>query len=57
LRSRAAAVAVADDPTFYPSTDEMGEPTLQVSIAVLLLALIEPWLVLQGGGARGKRRT
>src|SRR5580693_299009 len=48
MRPRAAAVAVADDPSFYPSTDDMGEPTLQVSIAVLLLALLERWLVLQG---------
>jgi Uma2 family endonuclease len=48
MSTAAVARAVADDPTFYPSTDHMGESTLQVSIAVLLLALIERWLVSRG---------
>jgi Putative restriction endonuclease len=39
---------VVDDPTFYPDTDDMGEPTLQISISILLLALIERWLAARG---------
>jgi Uma2 family endonuclease len=48
MSTAAVARAVVDDPTFYPSTDHMGESTLQVSIAVLLLGLIERWLELRG---------
>jgi Uma2 family endonuclease len=48
MSSAAAQRAVVDDPTFYPATDDMGEPTLQVSISVLLLALLQRWLVSRG---------
>jgi Uma2 family endonuclease len=48
MPSAAASRAVVADPTFYPSTDDMGEPTLQVSISVLLLALLHRWLVSRG---------
>jgi hypothetical protein len=48
MSTAAVARAVVDDPTFYPSTDHVGESTLQVSIAVLLLALIERWLASRG---------
>jgi hypothetical protein len=44
----AAARRPIDDPTIYPSTDDMGDPTLQVSISILLIALIERWLAARG---------
>jgi hypothetical protein len=44
----APARALVDAPTFYPSTDDMGEPTLHVSISILLRALIERWLASRG---------
>jgi Uma2 family endonuclease len=49
----AAATASAfrgfvEDPTIYPETDDMGESTLQISISVLLMALIERWLAMCG---------
>ena len=48
MPTRAAARAVAFDPTVYPSTDNMGDPTLQVSIAVMLLGLLEGWVASRG---------
>src|SRR5579863_6024757 len=44
----AAAQRVIDDPTLYPATDDMGDPTLQVSISLLLIALIERLLASRG---------
>jgi Uma2 family endonuclease len=46
--SSAAARRTIDDPTIYPSTDDMGDPTLQISISLLLVALIERWLASRG---------
>jgi Uma2 family endonuclease len=37
-----------EDPTVYPVSDDMGEPTLQTLIAVMLLALLKRWLAEQG---------
>ena len=48
MSSAAASRAVVEDPTFYPSTDNMGDPTLQTSISVLALALIQRWLASRG---------
>jgi hypothetical protein len=48
MSSAAALRVVVDDPTFYPATDDMGDPTLQISISVLLLALLQRWLASRG---------
>jgi Uma2 family endonuclease len=48
MSSAAAQRVVVDDPTFYPATDDMGDPTLQIAISVLLLALVERWLASRG---------
>jgi Uma2 family endonuclease len=37
-----------DDPTFYPSTDDMGEDTIQRLITELLRPLLERYLAAQG---------
>jgi hypothetical protein len=48
MPSAAAKLAVADDPTFYPTEDDMGESSLQRLISELLRGLIERWLETRG---------
>ena len=44
----AAKLAVAHDPTFYPTEDDMGQGSLQRLVSELLRALIERWLETRG---------
>ena len=37
-----------EDRTVYPVKDDMGDPTLQTLISVMLLALLKRWLAVQG---------
>ena len=50
--SRASAPRIpVEDMTVYPVTDDMGDPTLQTLISVMLLALVKRWLAEQGKSA------
>src|SRR4051812_22946755 len=48
MSSAAARLPPVEDPTVYPVSDDMGDPTLQTLISVMLLALIKRWLISQG---------
>ncbi len=48
MPSAAARRMTLEDRTVYPVKDDMGDPTLQTLISVMLLALLKRWLVLQG---------
>ncbi|MEO7326976.1 MAG: Uma2 family endonuclease [Minicystis sp.] len=48
MRSAAAKLAVAPDPTVYPIEDDMGEGSLQRLLSELLRVLIERYLVARG---------
>jgi Uma2 family endonuclease len=39
---------VLEDPTVYPVKDDMGDPTLQTFISILLFSLLERWLASRG---------
>jgi hypothetical protein len=45
---RLAVPDPAPDPTVYPDTDDMGEPTLQTFIVDALMPLVERWLAVGG---------
>ena len=48
MSSAAARRTVVPDRTVYPVKDDMGDPTLQTLISVLLLTLLRRWLASQG---------
>jgi Uma2 family endonuclease len=48
MPSAAVRRTPVEDMTVYPVSDNMGDPTLQTLISVLLLALIKRWLATQG---------
>src|SRR5271155_1411273 len=48
MSSAAARLTTLEDTTVYPVRDDMGDPTLQTLISVMLLALIQRWLSSQG---------
>jgi Uma2 family endonuclease len=48
MSSAAARRTTVEDTTVYPVRDDMGDPTLQTLISVMLLALVQRWLSSQG---------
>ena len=48
MSSAASKLTPVVDPTVYPVTDDMGDPTLQTLISVMLLSLLNRWLVSRG---------
>lgn len=44
----AAPRVIVEDPTVYPVKDDMGDPTLQTFISVMLLGLLRGWLTSRG---------
>jgi Uma2 family endonuclease len=48
MPSAAARRMTPEDRTVYPVKDDMGDPTLQTLISVMLMALLKRWLVVQG---------
>jgi Uma2 family endonuclease len=48
MSSAAARRITVEDTTVYPVRDDMGDPTLQTLISVMLLALLQRWLSSQG---------
>jgi Uma2 family endonuclease len=48
MSSAASQLTPVVDPTVYPVTDDMGDPTLQTLISVMLLSLLNRWLVSRG---------
>jgi hypothetical protein len=48
MSSAAERRTTVEDTTVYPVRDDMGDPTLQTLISVMLLALLQRWLSSQG---------
>src|SRR5689334_13431637 len=48
MASAAAQRSVLEDPTVYPVKDDMGDPTLQTFISILLFTLLRRWLTSRG---------
>jgi hypothetical protein len=48
MPSAAAPRPPLEDTTVYPVTDDMGDPTLQFEITLLLVPLVKRWLALSG---------
>ncbi len=44
----ASTLAKRPDPTVYPASDDMGEPTLETFVRVVLLPLLERYLAARG---------
>ena len=48
MSSAAAPRPLLEDKTVYPVTDDMGDPTLQFLITLVLVPLLQRWLALSG---------
>jgi Uma2 family endonuclease len=57
MPSAAAPRPLLEDNTVYPVTDDMGDPTLQFLITLLLVPLLQRWLVLSGKRALAAANT